>query len=169
MNIKYHKGDLFNMLPDHHGVVIPHVCNNMGGWGRGFVVALSKRWPDGLSPEHNYRHWYASRGVKAASHAANGTIPFELGQVQFCKTTDTNITVANMIAQNGTVSDHNLKPIRYAALVSCMQQVSDHCHCQEIHAPKFGSALAGGNWELIEELIEELWCGRGLSVHVYEL
>ncbi|TGN76338.1 hypothetical protein E5083_14125 [Streptomyces bauhiniae] len=26
--------------------VIAHVCNDIGGWGRGFVSALSKRWPE---------------------------------------------------------------------------------------------------------------------------
>ena len=25
--------------------IIAHVCNDVGGWGRGFVVALSRRGP----------------------------------------------------------------------------------------------------------------------------
>lgn len=30
--------------PDTDGpVIIVHVCNDVGGWGRGFVVAISKR------------------------------------------------------------------------------------------------------------------------------
>ncbi|XXU05921.1 hypothetical protein WMF40_38440 [Sorangium sp. So ce854] len=32
--------------------IICHVCNDIGGWGRGFVVALSKKWPE---PEARYR------------------------------------------------------------------------------------------------------------------
>ena len=27
----------------------------------------------------------------------------------------------------------------------------------EIHCPKFGSGLAGGNWEFIKDLIEDIW------------
>jgi hypothetical protein len=27
----------------------------------------------------------------------------------------------------------------------------------EIHSPKFGSGLAGGNWNFIEELIKDIW------------
>jgi hypothetical protein len=38
--------------------VIAHVCNDVGGWGRGFVVAISRRWP---APEADYRAWYAAR------------------------------------------------------------------------------------------------------------
>jgi hypothetical protein len=35
--------------------VIAHVCDDMGGWGKGFVVALSKRWPE---PEAAYQRWH---------------------------------------------------------------------------------------------------------------
>ncbi|MEV6001124.1 Appr-1-p processing protein, partial [Streptomyces griseomycini] len=24
--------------------VIAHVCNDIGGWGKGFVLAVSRRW-----------------------------------------------------------------------------------------------------------------------------
>ena len=41
--------------PPGEGVkIIAHVCNDVGGWGKGFVVAVSKRWPD---PEREYRSW----------------------------------------------------------------------------------------------------------------
>jgi len=50
--------------------IIAHVCNDIGGWGRGFVLALSKRWPE---PEKNFRNWFAS-GVN-----------FELGEIQIVK------------------------------------------------------------------------------------
>ncbi len=32
--------------------IIPHVCNDIGGWGSGFVLALSARW---AAPEAAYR------------------------------------------------------------------------------------------------------------------
>lgn len=179
MTITYKKGDLFTMLPTTSTVVIPHVCNNIGGWGSGFVVAVSNQWPKECkfaSPEFQYRAWF-SQGEWPVKNMA--TLPYEdpilpasfrLGEVQFAKTGSNNVTVANMIAQNGTVSKQNPKPIKYAALVSCMKKVADHCDgLRQIHAPKFGSALAGGNWEFIEELIDELWCARGLDVTVYEL
>jgi O-acetyl-ADP-ribose deacetylase (regulator of RNase III) len=34
--------------------VIAHVCNDLGGWGKGFVLAVSRRWPE---PERDYREW----------------------------------------------------------------------------------------------------------------
>ena len=42
--IRYVVGDARS--PDSAGnKVIVHVCNDIGGWGKGFVIALSKRWP----------------------------------------------------------------------------------------------------------------------------
>lgn len=37
--------------------IIAHVCNDLGGWGKGFVLAISKRWPE---PERAYRGCIAS-------------------------------------------------------------------------------------------------------------
>ncbi|MFJ6385555.1 hypothetical protein ACIQI7_36810, partial [Kitasatospora sp. NPDC092039] len=49
--ITYVRGDA--TTPQGKGVkVIAHVCNDLGGWGKGFVLALSRRWPE---PEAAYR------------------------------------------------------------------------------------------------------------------
>ena len=40
--------------PEGRPAIIVHVCNDVGAWGRGFVLALSRRWPE---PERRYRHW----------------------------------------------------------------------------------------------------------------
>ena len=39
--------------------IIAHVCNDLGGWGKGFVLAISKRWPE---PEAEYRLWRRDEG-----------------------------------------------------------------------------------------------------------
>ena len=61
--------------------VIAHVCNDVGGWGRGFVLALSAKWSE---PEAVYRKW-----------AAEGGAEFALGQVRFVSV-DQDLWVANM-------------------------------------------------------------------------
>ncbi|MGA3490465.1 hypothetical protein ACK8GG_20940, partial [Micromonosporaceae bacterium DT55] len=38
--------------------VIAHICNDLGGWGKGFVLAISRRWPE---PERDYRAWHRGR------------------------------------------------------------------------------------------------------------
>ena len=61
------KGDATS--PNMEGIkIIAHICNDIGGWGKGFVLALSKRWQQ---PEKEYRKWF-KEGLK-----------FHLGGVQF--------------------------------------------------------------------------------------
>ena len=56
--ITYIKGDA--TCPQAKGTkLIVHICNDLGGWGKGFVVAISKRWP---KPEEAYREWHRQRG-----------------------------------------------------------------------------------------------------------
>jgi len=50
--------------------IIAHVCNDIGAWGRGFVLALSKVSP---APERAFREWYRGRERN----------DFALGAVQF--------------------------------------------------------------------------------------
>ncbi|MBV9509840.1 MAG: Appr-1-p processing protein, partial [Caulobacteraceae bacterium] len=57
MAITYLKGDATQ--PTGKGnKIIAHICNDLGGWGKGFVLALSKRWPQ---PEAAFRQWYRDR------------------------------------------------------------------------------------------------------------
>ena len=75
--------------------------------------------------------------------------------------------LVNMIAQNGIRNTKNNRPLNYAALVKSMMQVSVFINNStgflqktenvEIHAPKFGSGLSGGNWNFISELIDDIW------------
>ncbi len=53
-NIVFLKGDATS--PNMEGIkIIAHICNDIGGWGKGFVLALSKRWQQ---PEKEYRKWF---------------------------------------------------------------------------------------------------------------
>jgi hypothetical protein len=142
--------------------VIPHVCNDGGGWGAGFVLALSSKWK---APETTYRNFCRR----------NAAFPL-LGTTSFVKV-DPYIVIANMIAQSGYINENtNPIPLKYKALVNCMADVAariEMIRCQVnnnvvIHCPKFGSDLAGGKWEFILELIREIWLEAGIDVVVYE-
>lgn len=47
--IKYLKGDATQPLVSGNKIIV-HVCNDIGAWGKGFVLAISKRW---AQPEKN--------------------------------------------------------------------------------------------------------------------
>jgi len=49
--LRFIKGDATS--PQAKGVkIIAHICNDLGKWGKGFVMAVSARWPE---PEAAYR------------------------------------------------------------------------------------------------------------------
>jgi O-acetyl-ADP-ribose deacetylase (regulator of RNase III) len=156
MSIRYLKGDA--TCPQAKGnKLICHVCNDIGGWGKGFVLALSRRWTE---PEAEYRAWYATG-------KAGG---FGLGEVRFVQV-ERHAWVANMVAQRGTKKGSSGPPIRYGAVARCLEKVAEKAIelSASVHAPRIGCGLAGGDWSRIEPLIEELLCSRGVSVSVYDL
>lgn len=166
-NISYHKLDIFGIAKDRIlsqtsgcNVIIPHVCNNVGVFGGGFSGAISARFP--IVQENFYL-------------LGNKT---KLGYVQFISVfknslTHNELVISNMIAQNGTISKKNPRPLNYEYLVKCMLEVRKYAEDLkqkseqnvEIHCPKFGSGLAGGNWLFIENLIDDIW--KNLPVYVY--
>lgn len=137
--------------------IITHVCNDIGGWGRGFVVAISKRWK---GPEAEYRAW--SRGERA--------IPFELGEVQFVEV-ERDLWVANMIGQHKTSSNAGVPPVRYEAIDVGLRRVAEFAIESQasIHMPRIGCGLAGGSWDAVEEIIRRVLCSEDISVSVYDL
>lgn len=153
--IRYVRGDATS--PQAKGVkVIAHVCNDLGGWGKGFVLAVSRRWDE---PERVYREWHRHR-------AAND---FGLGAVRFVQV-EPYVHVANMVAQRGIKRGSKGVPIRYDALGECLERVGARAIELEasVHMPRIGCGLAGGRWSEVEPLIERHLVGRDVPVTVYD-
>jgi O-acetyl-ADP-ribose deacetylase (regulator of RNase III) len=156
MPIEYVIGDATN--PRGIGPrIIVHVCNDVGGWGRGFVVALSRKWPE---PERRYRVW----------HRGNEPIPFALGQVQFVQV-DQQLWVANLIGQHDIRSHGGVPPVRYEAIREGLQRVATFAQAvgATVHMPRIGAGLAGGTWDAINAIIEAELTTNGVPVVVYDL
>lgn len=155
----YVNGDLFkgvdNRLQDVSGaqIVIPHVCNNVGKWGAGFTGQLDKKYPP-------------------AKEAYLGHLHKDLGSNSYAEVSP-QICVVNMITQDGVGTDR--RRLKYNTLVHCMTSLVNFSVenypeiLPEIHAPMFGSGLAGGNWKFIEELIEDIWSQFSVFVYHYSL
>jgi len=157
--IHYLKGDATQ--PTVKGVkIIAHICNDIGAWGAGFVLALSKRW---LQPELSYRRIRQVDRKLGVVQLVNVGADAD-GKVMY---------VANMIAQHNVrpeiVDGHPVPPIRYDALKTCLQKLSDDANQYEatVHMPRIGCGLAGGDWTTVEKLIEE--CMPDVDVYVYDL
>jgi O-acetyl-ADP-ribose deacetylase (regulator of RNase III) len=152
--IKYIKGDATQPI-DNGNKIIVHVCNDIGGWGKGFVMAISKRWPE---PERQYRDWFKSKS------------DFVLGAVQFVKVEE-DLWIANVIGQHKINKDENGNAsIRYVAIRDGLNKVAEFTlsHNASVHMPRIGCGLAGGKWEVVEPIILETLSERNVEVTVYD-
>lgn len=144
MGIEYLKGDA--TVPLGTGVkIIVHICNDMGYWGKGFVLELSKKWK---APELDYR----SRSPC-------------LGDISLINV-DRQIYICNMIAQRGI---RGKVLVNYDMLRKCLEKVYQYATQMKasIHMPRIGCGLGGGDWNIVQQIIsEEL---KGLDVFVYDL
>ena len=142
--------------------LVAHIVNDRGWWGRGFVMAVSARWPEA---RRAYQRWFQN---------ANGdgdSTSFRLGVVQFVPVGD-GIEIANMIGQHGVRQQAYMPPpIRYVALASCLSVVGRRAveRRASVHMPRIGCGLASGTWDRVEPLIVEHLCDRGVPVTVYDL
>jgi O-acetyl-ADP-ribose deacetylase (regulator of RNase III) len=150
MPITYLRGDATDPSYVEGDKCIVHICNDVGAWGRGFVMALSARWKE---PEARYRDWFKRGSVPNVGE-------FKLGNVQFVHVQSmsrkgkTDVWVANMIAQHGIGG--SVPPIRYDALKECLTKVaSEFPNGIVISMPRIGCGLAGGTWEKVGPIVEE--------------
>jgi O-acetyl-ADP-ribose deacetylase (regulator of RNase III) len=136
--------------------VVAHVCNDLGGWGKGFVLAVSRRWPE---PERDYREWHRHR-------AGND---FGLGATRLVRVAP-DVWVANMVGQRGMRRGSAGPPIRYDAVECCLSTLADRADelGASVHMPRIGCGLAGGTWDRIEPLVVRTLCARDIPVTVYD-
>lgn len=149
--IQYIKGDATQ--PIKKPAVICHICNDIGKWGKGFVLALSERWK---TPENSYKKWYWG-GRQSSFHLGNiHTVPVEEG-----------IHVCNMVAQHG-IGGH---AIRYGMLGHCLEKLGNTISNsnRSVHMPRIGCGLAGGEWMRVVMLVTKNLSDKDIEVFVYDI
>lgn len=148
--IRYATGDATD-LSVNEPKILAHIVNDRGGWGKGFVLAVSKRW---ARAESEYRLWARSPS-------------FALGAVQYVQVRS-DLHVANMVAQSGYKTKSNPTPLCHDHLATCLKDVAEKAKAlnASIHMPRIGTGLAGSSWLKIEPLLEAAL--GGLDVTVYD-
>jgi O-acetyl-ADP-ribose deacetylase (regulator of RNase III) len=139
-------------------VIIVHICNDVGGWGAGFVLAISKRWSE---PERRFRAWFKKENPADPE--------FGLGKVQIVDV-EPGVMIANLIGQHGLKRSGSTAPIRYEAVEQGLREIAGVAlkNGASIHMPRIGCGLAGGSWDKVEPLILKTLIAEGLGVTVYD-
>lgn len=129
--------------------IIFHSCNNRGAMGKGFAKQVRDIFPK----------TYARYKCECRLHK------LALGDVIWSIEGD-GIVIANLIGQNG-YGDDGLKRVSYEAI---KKGFTETCIVAKetktnIHMPKIGSGLGGGNWQTIEIIIKTI--SDAHEVHVF--
>jgi O-acetyl-ADP-ribose deacetylase (regulator of RNase III) len=150
--------------PKHNDArIILHIVNRQGKWGKGFVLALSKRWK---KPELEYRKWFSDY-----KKSTGDILP--LGAIQIVEVDDEfgKLYIVNMCAQDGFKFYYNPIPFKLPALVACLFELKKWMNDQgklfSIHMPRIGCNLGGSKWEYVEKVINKELMDE--NVFVYDL
>lgn len=138
--------------------VICHCCNTLGAWGRGFVVPLGKQYP---KAKMDYKKFIASTPADK-----------RLGKAS-CVKVDKNIIVANIMGQERIYPTNDGQiPLNYDALKQGFENVIERMDKTTvpytIHMPRIGCGLAGGDWNIVENIIKEVFGEKDIEVFVYD-
>jgi hypothetical protein len=165
MKIVYKIGNVCN--PEEIGtssLLIPHCVNDVPCMGSGVAYALLKKWPQ---VRNDYMKWFSGE----ATESIQSGFP-ELGHIQLVPV-EKDIKVVNMVGQRDVVDFHDLPPVRYQSIKECLWRMRDWMDKQSekwtVCAPKFASQLAGGSWDLVEDLIYEVFEDTDYQWFVYTL
>ena len=157
--IQYIRGDATN--PQKPGTcLIVHICNDLGLWGAGFVLAVDRRW--GPTPKRIYQQ----------AKQECGPAPLPGGSMHAIRVSPT-VWVVNIVGQHGVRRDESGGPcIRYPwveqALTRHVRPLAlDLPAPVSLHMPRIGCGLAGGTWDLMGPLVERTL--GDLDVTVYDL
>lgn len=147
MEIQYVEGDATRPIGDDPAAIL-HICNDVGAWGAGFVLALNKRF--GSGPMAYYQMWHRYDPWS-----------FKLGNIQpVLIASDPLLLVVNMIAQHRTgIAPDGSIPLRYSALLQTLEKTVDwivrNGLVLGVHMPRIGCGLAGGDWNVVSQLVED--------------
>ena len=152
--INYLTGDATSPKTNGNKIIV-HICNDIGAWGKGFVLAISRKWN---RPKNEYQSW-----CKSSDN-------FNLGEVQFVKV-ENDIWIANLIGQHKINKDEfGNPPIRYDAVLSGLNKIANFAMKinATVHMPRIGCGLAGGTWNKIEPLLNQSLIFNDIETYVYD-
>ncbi len=136
--------------------LICHIVNDVGAWGSGFVISLSRK---NRTPEECYLNFCASQKEQS--------IPIPLGMVQITSFLP-DIQVANMYCQHGIGHKAGNPALDYEALKICLTSIFRNAEIagNTVHMPRIGAVRSGGSWPEIEKVITETMT---VDTYVYTL
>jgi O-acetyl-ADP-ribose deacetylase (regulator of RNase III) len=130
----YRKG---NLLDVNHGLIV-HGCNSQAVMGSGVALAVKNKYPRAFE---QYQYDLRNIGV---------------GDTSVFPVTEDKLYIISAITQQYYGRNSETKYMSYDAIDKCFGTICAYAHYKNlpIHIPKIGAGLGGGNWNVIEKIID---------------
>jgi O-acetyl-ADP-ribose deacetylase (regulator of RNase III) len=148
--IRYVDGDLLKLADENNFDVIAHGCNCFCVMGAGIAPQIKAKYPEAYAVDCE---------TTAGDEKKLGTITH---------TKNTTPIVVNIYSQYDTKGRRQGKmDLDYDALRSGIKAMKEKFSGKRFGLPQIGAGLAGGDWTIIEKIIEEEMRGEYVTIVNY--
>lgn len=146
------QGNLIELARNGQFDVIVHGCNCWCVMGGGIAKAVRETFPE-------------------AYQADQKTEPGDVSKLGSCTSAtiqlnDHRLEVVNAYTQFDYRQHGDEVLVDYLAVRSCMKWLKERYSGQRIGLPRIGAGLAGGDWEIIRQIIDEELAGEDVTLVV---
>ena len=143
--MKYVEGDLLKLAKQGEFYIVAHGCNCFCTMGAGIALQIKEQFPGAYAKDcetvkgdidklGNYSAYWFHNDTKHVTAILNCYTQYHYGK--------------NHV-------DGVDKPFDYEAFTLCMRKINHQFHGNKIGLPLIGAGLAGGDWNVIEKIIEK--------------
>lgn len=138
--MKYVKGDIVSLAKTGQYDVIVHGCNCFHTMGAGVAKAIREEWPEAYEADVSFGPRGSWVKMGRYSHAKVELSPGH------------PLYIINAYVQYSTGQG---KQVEYCAVDSVFESLVYHFRHNKILIPQIGAGLGGGDWKIIEEIIDQ--------------
>lgn len=138
MKTIYKKGNLLNAEES----IIMHGCNAQGVMGSGVAVQIRRKFPEAY---HVYKSSVGPKGLELGD--------ISVAWIKYNHSEDQPLLIVNAITQEFYGRDER-RYVSYDAVTKVAEKMSQLFGKRSVAIPKIGAGLGGGNWQVIESILE---------------
>jgi len=148
------RGDASEPFGAEPKLLLQVVNDKASVWGGGFAKQAGRKWPQA---HRRFREWVLEGRQ------------LRLGNIHSVSIRD-DLTLVSLVAQHGFKPSAGPR-LRYGALFSALEKVAflAMANGATVHMPRIGAGEAGGDWRVIQGIIQETLTAKGIAVTVYYL
>ena len=168
--MKVIEGNLINLALRGHFDVIGHGVNCFCLQRAGIACALNNVFGTGDSRIYSLEGTY-QKGDKTKLGLIQGysfSLPYNvpaLGMLPV-ETDRKEVTVLNCYTQYSAGIDKVY--LDYEALAKCLTKINEDYEGKEVGLPKIGCGLAGGDWKIVSDMMQDILTKVSLTVVIYK-